>query len=92
LNEVYILKAQLQSLWDKPVSFEQMHANLEAWCELADECGLASIKRVAATLRNPRQVFATTPDTQSPMLVSKKQGMLLLDLSKSVRGASSISY
>jgi len=29
-----------------------MHANLEAWCELADECGLAPIKRVAATLRN----------------------------------------
>jgi len=52
LNEVYILKEQLQSLWDKPVSFEQMRANLDAWCELADECGLAPIKRVAATLRN----------------------------------------
>jgi len=52
LNEAYILKEQLQSLWDKPVSFDQMHANLEAWCELADECGLAPIKRVAATLRN----------------------------------------
>ncbi len=52
LNEVYILKEQLQSLWDKPVSFEQMNANLEAWCELADECGLWPIKRVAATLRN----------------------------------------
>jgi len=52
LNEVYILKEQLQSLWDKPVSFEQMNANLDAWCELADGCGLAPIKRVAATLRN----------------------------------------
>jgi len=39
-------------LWDKPVSFEQMKANLEAWCELADECGLTPIKRMAATLRN----------------------------------------
>ena len=29
-----------------------MNANLEAWCELADECGLWPIKRVAATLRN----------------------------------------
>jgi len=51
LNEAYILKEQLQALWDKPVSFDLMHANLEAWCELADESGLASIRRVAASLR-----------------------------------------
>ena len=51
LNMSYILKEQLQALWDHPVSFEQMSANLEAWCELADESGLAPIKRVAATLR-----------------------------------------
>jgi len=51
LNMAYILKEQLQALWDRPVSFEQMGANLEAWCELADESGLAPIKRVAATLR-----------------------------------------
>jgi len=51
LNMSYILKEQLQTLWDHPVSFEQMSANLEAWCELADETGLAPIKRVAATLR-----------------------------------------
>jgi len=51
LNEAYILKEQLQALWDKPVSFDRMNANLEAWCELADESGLAPIRRVAATLR-----------------------------------------
>ena len=51
LNEAYILKEQLQGLWDKPASFEQMHANLEAWCELADESGLAPVRRVAASLR-----------------------------------------
>jgi len=51
LNEAYILKEQLQALWDNPVSFDLMNANLEAWCELADESGLAPIKRVAATLR-----------------------------------------
>jgi len=51
LNSAYILKEQLQALWDQPVSFEQMDANLEAWCELADESGLTPIKRVAATLR-----------------------------------------
>jgi transposase len=51
LNKAYILKEQLQALWEQPVSFEQMKANLEAWCELADESGLAPIKRVAATLR-----------------------------------------
>ncbi|MDQ6987818.1 MAG: transposase, partial [Mariprofundaceae bacterium] len=46
-----ILKEQLQALWDQPASFEQMGANLEAWCELADESGLAPIRSVAATLR-----------------------------------------
>jgi len=51
LNQAYILKEQLQALWDQPASFEQMDANLEAWCELADECDLAPIRRVAATLR-----------------------------------------
>jgi len=51
LNMAYILKEQLQALWNQPVSFEQMGANLEAWCELADESGLAPIKRVAVTLR-----------------------------------------
>jgi len=51
LNEAYILKEQLQALWDKPVSFDLMSANLESWCELADESGLAPIRRVAATLR-----------------------------------------
>ncbi|MDX8409639.1 MAG: ISL3 family transposase [Mariprofundales bacterium] len=51
LNKAYILKEQLQALWDQPVSFAQMGGNLEAWCELADECDLAPIKRVAATLR-----------------------------------------
>lgn len=51
LNKAYILKEQLQALWDHPASFELMGANLEAWCELADESGLAPIQRVAATLR-----------------------------------------
>ncbi|MDQ6959778.1 MAG: ISL3 family transposase [Mariprofundaceae bacterium] len=51
LNKAYILKEQLQALWDRSVSFEQMGANLGAWCELADESGLAPIKRVAGTLR-----------------------------------------
>ena len=51
LNTAYILKEQLQALWDQPASFEQMGANLEAWCELADESDLAPIRRVAATLR-----------------------------------------
>jgi len=51
LNEAYILKEQLQALWDNPLSFDRMSANLEAWCELADESDLAPIKRVAASLR-----------------------------------------
>ncbi len=51
LNEAYILKEQLQALWDQPVSFDLMGANLEAWCELADESGLAPVRRVAASLR-----------------------------------------
>ncbi|MFQ5346143.1 MAG: ISL3 family transposase [Mariprofundus sp.] len=51
LNKAYILKEQLQALWEQPASFDQMGANLEAWCELADESGLAPIRRVAVTLR-----------------------------------------
>ena len=49
LNKAYIPKGQ-QALWDRPVFFEQMGANLEAWCELADESGFALIRCVAATL------------------------------------------
>ncbi len=50
INIIYILKEQLQALWQNN-TYEDMAKALDAWCQMADESGLAYIKRFAKSLR-----------------------------------------
>lgn len=50
INIIYILKEQLQALWQNN-TYEDMAKALDIWCQMADESGLVYIKRFAKSLR-----------------------------------------
>ncbi len=51
LNTLYILKEQLQSLWESE-TVELMQAGLEAWCRIADQSNMLYLKKFAKSLRS----------------------------------------
>lgn len=51
LHTAYVLKEQLQALWDAPKNVADMNRRLATWCDLADASGLPSLRRFAKTLR-----------------------------------------
>lgn len=53
LNTLYILKEQLQALW-QATSVEKMQSSLEQWCLMADETGMQYLKKFAKSLRKHR--------------------------------------
>ena len=53
LNTLYILKEQLQALWQAD-SFAQMSEQLDNWCEIADQTNMAYLKKFAQSLRKNR--------------------------------------
>jgi transposase len=53
LNTLYILKEQLQALWQAK-SIEEMQSSLEQWCLMADETGMQYLKKFAKSLRKHR--------------------------------------
>jgi transposase len=50
LNTLYILKEQLQALWDS-ATVELMQERLEAWCRIADQSTMHYLKKFAKSLR-----------------------------------------
>ena len=50
LNTLYILKEQLQALWESK-TFEVMQERLEAWCQIADQSTLLYLTKFAKSLR-----------------------------------------
>lgn len=54
LNAVYALKEQLQQIWHNPSSTAVMAQRLDAWCALAEDTGLAPMKRFVGMLRRHR--------------------------------------
>jgi transposase len=50
LNTLYILKEQLQALWESE-TFELMQVRLEAWCRIADQSSMLYLKKFAKSLR-----------------------------------------
>ena len=50
INTLYILKEQLQLLWSAN-SYDAMTAELETWCDIAEQSGLIYIKKFATSLR-----------------------------------------
>ena len=50
LNTLYILKEQLQALWESQ-SVELMRERLEAWCRIADQSTMLYLKKFAKSLR-----------------------------------------
>lgn len=50
INSLYILKEQLQTLW-QTTTVTSMEATLETWCQLADETGMTYMKKFAKSLR-----------------------------------------
>ena len=53
LNTLYILKEQLQALWESE-TVELMQERLEAWCRIADQSAMLYLKKFAKMLRNHR--------------------------------------
>ena len=53
LNTLYLLKEQLQALW-KAETVEDMQADLEQWCLLAEESNMIYLKKFAKSLRKHR--------------------------------------
>ncbi len=51
LNTLYILKEQLQALWESE-TVELMHERLEAWCRIADQSAMLYLKKFAKSLRS----------------------------------------
>ena len=49
LNTLYILKEQLQELWQLP-TFDEMTDGIKAWCELAHETNMHYLKKFADSL------------------------------------------
>ena len=50
LNTLYILKEQLQALWESE-TVELMQERLEAWCQIADQSTMLYLKKFAKSLR-----------------------------------------
>ncbi len=50
LNTLYILKEQLQALWESE-TVELMQERLEAWCRIADQSTMLYLKKFAKSLR-----------------------------------------
>lgn len=50
LNTLYVLKEQLQSLWNAS-SFDLMKEQLEGWCQIADQSEMLYLKKFAKSLR-----------------------------------------
>lgn len=50
LNTLYILKEQLQALWESE-TVELMQEQLEAWCQIADQSTMLYLKKFAKSLR-----------------------------------------
>ncbi len=50
LNTLYILKEQLQTLWESE-TVELMRERLEAWCRIADQSAMLYLKKFAKSLR-----------------------------------------
>ena len=50
LNTLYILKEQLQTLWESE-TVELMQERLEAWCRIADQSAMLYLKKFAKSLR-----------------------------------------
>jgi transposase len=50
LNTLYIMKEQLQALWQSP-TIELMQERLEAWCLIADMSSMYYLKKFAKSLR-----------------------------------------
>ena len=53
LNTLYILKEQLQALWESE-TVELMLERLEAWCRIADQSAMLYLKKFAKSLRSHR--------------------------------------
>jgi transposase len=53
LNTLYILKEQLQALWESE-TVALMLERLEAWCQIADQSTLLYLKKFAKSLRSHR--------------------------------------
>ena len=50
LNLIYVLKEQLQALWNAP-SYDDMQKQLESWCQIADQSNMPYLKKFAKSLR-----------------------------------------
>ena len=50
LNTLYILKEQLQALWDSE-TVELMQERLEAWCRISDQSSMFYLRKFAKSLR-----------------------------------------
>ncbi|MFT6752433.1 MAG: transposase [Candidatus Azotimanducaceae bacterium] len=50
LNTLYVLKEQLQALWDS-ATVDLMQERLEAWCRIADQSTMYYLKKFAKSLR-----------------------------------------
>ena len=50
LNTLYILKEQLQALWES-ATVKLMQERLDAWCRIADQSALLYLKKFAKSLR-----------------------------------------
>jgi transposase len=51
LHTAYVLKEQLQALWESPKDVTDMCRRLVTWCDLAHASGLPSLRRFARTLK-----------------------------------------
>jgi transposase len=51
LNTLYVLKEQLQSLWESK-SYESMQASLEQWCVMAEQANMIYLTKFAKSLRS----------------------------------------
>lgn len=54
LNTLYMLKEQLQTLWDAPTK-EDMDTRLEQWCLMAEATNMLYLKKFAKSLRRHRE-------------------------------------
>ena len=54
LNTLYVLKEQLQALWLSE-SYDDMQANLEQWCVMAEQTSMIYLKKFAKSLRKHRE-------------------------------------
>jgi len=62
LNTLYILKEQLQELWQLP-TFDEMTNGINAWCELAYETNMHYLKKFADSLKKTVLALQTMLNT-----------------------------